>query len=353
MPLPIGLAVDSASQLPDRAMRMISDKYPFAGLAAYYNDVNFYIADKDQIARALPQHEYVLNDNQYFIARGRFKSFSLACPGATVRIFENKFELAFSDCGENQNAHIVTNSSLDELSPELGAIRYIHLGFLGGLAELIEWSLVSLHETGIGSWGATVIVFAVVWKVLLIPLGVLTVRAQARVSQVNAELAPILENIKQNHDGEQAHNKIMAAHKSLGVSAFYTLRPLATSLIQVPILVAIFNVLGAMPHFDGASFFWISNLAYPDSIGVLSSSIPFIGNKVSLLPLIMTAVTVFSAIIFQNPYASAREIRSLRRNLYLMAGAFLILFYPFPAVMVLYWTSANISQAIQQQFIKS
>jgi YidC/Oxa1 family membrane protein insertase len=144
----------------------------------------------------------------------------------------------------------------------------------------------------------------------------------------------------------------MNAHKELGVSPFYTLKPMLGSLIQVPILIAVFNALGEMPQLDGESFLWIENLAYPDSIGHLPFAIPMFGDTISLLPFIMTAVTLYSTIIFRNRHAPEAEVKSQKRNLYLMAGAFFILFYPFPAAMVLYWTLANMLQTIQQQVIK-
>jgi YidC/Oxa1 family membrane protein insertase len=124
------------------------------------------------------------------------------------------------------------------------------------------------------------------------------------------------------------------------------------SLIQIPILIAVFNALGEMPQLDGQSFLWIENLAYPDAMGHLSFAIPMFGDTISLLPFIMTIVTLYSTIIFQNRHAAEVDVKRQKRNLYLMAAAFFVLFYPFPAVMVLYWVLANILQTIQQQIIK-
>ena len=180
----------------------------------------------------------------------------------------------------------------------------------------------------------------------------MTVHFQRRVSKVQAQLAPRLADIKANYDGEDAHNRLMAAHKELGVSPFYTLKPMLGSLIQIPILIAVFNAFGEMPQLGGQSFLWIENLAYPDSIGHLPFAIPMFGANISLLPFIMTAVTLFSTIIFSNRHAPEAEVNRQKRNLYFMAGAFFVLFYPFPAAMVLYWTLANILQTIQQQVIR-
>jgi len=68
-----------------------------------------------------------------------------------------------------------------------------------------------------------------------------------------------------------------------------------------------------------------------------------------LLPLLMTLVTIVSALLFQDRHAPAEELKRQKRNLYLMALAFFVLFYPFPAAMVLYWTLSNALQIVQQQ----
>ena len=180
----------------------------------------------------------------------------------------------------------------------------------------------------------------------------MTVRFQRRVSQVQAQLAPKLSEIKANYDGEEAHNYLIAAHKDLGVSPFYTLKPILGSFIQIPILIVVFNVLGEMPQFVGQPFLWIGNLAYPDIIGPLPFIIPMLGDTVNPLPFIMTVITLYSTIIFQNRYAPKAEMKRQKRNLYFMATVFFVLFYPFPAVMVLYWAVTNFLHIIQQQFIK-
>jgi membrane protein insertase Oxa1/YidC/SpoIIIJ len=78
-----------------------------------------------------------------------------------------------------------------------------------------------------------------------------------------------------------------------------------------------------------------------------------LGSTVSLLPFAMTAITIFSTLIFKNRHALPAELRAQKRNLYLMATGFLILFYPFPAGMVLFWTLANVLQTAQQQLVKN
>ena len=41
------------------------------------------------------------------------------------------------------------------------------------------------------------------------------------------------------------------------------------TLIQIPVLIAAFNTLGEMPQIADASFLWIDDLAYPDTVAEL------------------------------------------------------------------------------------
>ena len=89
--------------------------------------------------------------------------------------------------------------------------------------------------------------------------------------------------------------------------------------------------------------------------GVQSRRIPQLPREttfLSLLPLAMTVVSVVSITLFDDPHAARSALRRQKRNLFLMAGAFFILFYPFPAAMVYFWMIANILQALQQHVVK-
>jgi YidC/Oxa1 family membrane protein insertase len=197
------------------------------------------------------------------------------------------------------------------------------------------------------------VLFTVLLKIALVPLGILTVGMQGQVSQHQARLAPMLAEIKGKYDGEEAHKRIMAAHKKLGISTFFALKPMLATFIQVPVWIAVFNALGEMPQLSGEGFLWIESLAYPDSIATLPMVLPVFGNSVSLLPILMTVVTIVSARLFQDRHAPEDELKRQKRNLYFMALAFLVLFYPFPAAMVLYWTLSNALQIVQQRVIRA
>jgi len=333
----------------------VEENYTFYGLASYYNNSSYYIVSGDELHKISASGEIELKKGQWLAVVGRLDVLLIQGIGLPENL--DQFELYFTDGGIprplNTNIQITSKPGLSSIASELDQIRYAHLWApISWLAKVVELSLVAIQGSLTVSWGAAVALFSVLLKLVLLPVGVMTVHFQRRVSQIQAQLAPKLAEIKVNYDGEEAHNRLMAAHKELGVSPFYALKPMWGSFIQIPILIAVFNALGEMPQFVGQSFLWIGDLAYPDVIGYLPLPIPMFGNTISLLPFIMTAVTLYSTVIFRNRYASKDELRRQKRNLYFMAAVFFILFYPFPAVMVLYWTLSNALHTIQQQIIK-
>ncbi len=329
----------------------VTDNYKFSGLATYLNAAMIIFADDNKTVNLQAGDSLELSEQGKLIVLGRFNAAVFNAEDVVVDITAE--QLSFRPLGEQPLSLSYTVVSKNSATLLLTPVKYQHLwGFLAVLAEFVELSLVSIDQLLNVGWGFAVVILAIAIKILLIPVSIAIVNFQRSASKYQAILEPQLREIKSKYDGEEAHERIMAAHKALGVTPFYTLKPMLGTLIQIPILIAVFNALGEMPQFDGAPFFWITNLAYPDALFSMPINIPFLGDTFNLLPFLMTAVTIVSTLLFKNQFASTQELGRQRFKLYMMAVAFFVLFYPFPAVMVLYWTMANILHAIQQQFIK-
>ncbi len=331
----------------------VQDQYPFAGLASYYQrlagvSLN---ADKTAVPLVLPAPNIVLKADAWAGVQGRYEVFMVAAPGATLLLEEEKLELSWSS---QATAEVRVYLGLPAAQQStFDGVRYSHLwGWLAALCLGIEKLLLLLQGTVTTNWGVAIILLAISLKLLLLPVSLLTAKAQARVNLLQTRLQPKLHAIKGNYDGEEAHQRSMAAYKALGISPFFALRPLPGTLIQLPILVATFNVLGEMPQLQGTAFLWINNLAYPDAVASLPFTVPAMGGGLNLLPFLMLLVSVMATAAFSAPHSSPTDTRRQKRNLYLMSAVFFFLFYPFPAAMVLYWTINNILQLIQQRLLR-
>ncbi len=344
--------VNSQHELKAQIDRQIRESYDFFGLAIYLNQIHFFSYTDQQLMPLASDDSVVeLGRDSSLLVVGRFNVLILQADGQIINLKEGEIKFDTSASHPLQY-RVVSKPEVGLVNEAYESLRYHQLYTpLAALSRGLEWVLRSLGNHM--NWGFAIIVMAVLIKILLIPINVLTVRSQRKVSQVQAKLMPELAEIKANFDGEEAHNKIMAAHKHHGVSPFFTLKPLMSTLIQLPVLIAVFNVLAEMPELRGATFLWIGDLAYPDVIVQFSSGISMFGDKISLLPVLMTIIALLASYAYKDQHLPEQAAKAQRKKLLLMAMAFFVLFYPFPASMVMYWAMANLLQFIQQNLMRS
>ena len=226
-------------------------------------------------------------------------------------------------------------------APELGGLLY------AGLWQPLRYLSFGLHwlldrwQGLVGNWGVAIVLLSLSVKVLMAPLIFFAERWQADVNRTQSRLQPELAAIKRDFKGEEAHNLTLAVYNKHGVSQFYTLKSLAGFLIQIPVFIAAFDMLGENFGLNGAGFLWVHDLAVPDRVAALPMLVPFFGGHLNLLPLLMTALTILAARLQEEPSLSPGLRQGQRLRLYGMAVVFFVLLYTFPAGMVLYWTANN------------
>lgn len=222
-------------------------------------------------------------------------------------------------------------------------VRWISIG----LQKLLHF-FVSLVK----SYGVAIILLSVFVKIAMYPLVKIADKWQEDVNRTKSLLQPKIDEITKAYKGEEQHNRIMALYKENGVSPFYTIKSLAGFFIQIPIFFAAYHTLGEELSLKGFSFLWIGDLAIQDHFLKLPFSLPYFGEYLNLLPLLMTVITILSAFIHTDESLSPQLLKKQRINLYSMAFIFFVLFYRFPAAMVLYWTMNNVAAFIKALYLK-
>ncbi|HEX5529386.1 MAG TPA: membrane protein insertase YidC, partial [Methylomirabilota bacterium] len=201
----------------------------------------------------------------------------------------------------------------------------------------------------LGHPGVAIVALAVSVKVLLLPLGALAERLQEQVNATQARLQPGLDAINAAHRGEERTRRTLAHYREQGVHPLYTLKSLAGFLIQIPVFIAVFDMLAEDVDLYRVPFLWIRDLSRPDAVATLPACVPFFGFEVNLLPFLMSGVSLATLLRFRSPVLTPALVRRQRRNLAGMTLLFFLLFYTFPAGMVLYWTSTNAFQLLSQE----
>jgi len=226
--------------------------------------------------------------------------------------------------------------------PALAGLLFPHLWFwMRWLALGLLLMLDALCGL-VGNAGVAIVLLAVCVKILMRPLSGLAERWQRDVNELHSLLQPQIEAIKASSRGAERSQRLLALHREHGVSPFFGLKSLLSVAIQIPIFFAAYHALDESFALAGVPFLWIADLAEPDRFAAFPRPIPFFGATLNLLPFVMSAVTLLSSRLHDDGTLAPKLLRRQRLGLYAMALAFFLLFYSFPAGMVLYWTSNNL-----------
>lgn len=299
----------------------------------------------------------------WFGIRSRFQAGLLRAKDATIEVRidikeENRPRVIAIPTGGDSRLALelyagpVESQNLASVDPNLSGMLYAALwDWLRLLCFGMSWLLTSLYSL-LGNVGLSIILLSVCVKVLMSPLTMLADRWQDSVHETMAVLQPKIDAIKRKYKGEDAHNRILAVYKEHHVSPLYPVKSAAGFLIQIPIFIAAFDMLGESTLLDHTEFLWIANLARPDHVLLLPWELPFFGNYLNLLPFLMTGITLLSSWIQTDRSLTPELLHRQRVRLSLMAAAFFLLFYTFPAGMVLYWTTNNVLHLLKMQFVR-
>ena len=247
----------------------------------------------------------------------------------------------------------LNSAELSELDPQLRQLMYSALwDWLRQLCFLIEWIFISLLNL-VGNEGIAILLLACALKIMIFPLNRIAEKWQDDVNSIRSDLQPQIDEIKSMFSGEEANRRIMQLYQDRNISPFYSVKSLFGFLIQIPIFIAVFDVLGESIYLLEKSFFFIDDLSKPDQWLSLPIVIPFLGSSFNLLPFCMMIISLLSAFLYHDRNLSSDLLSNQKRNLYFMSLLFFILLFTFPSGMVLYWTASNILQLLQMQIKKA
>ena len=339
----------------------VKDNYAYSGMAVYLGMAPAVkVMENGRVfALKFKKDEAVKSDGEWTGYKGRFKAVLARTKSGVITASPETLSITWP-MGVTPDLTILSGTLDSSNAPtsndlvNLRRLKYAHLPrWMRALCRWVEALYTGIQSvTGLG-WGLSLLLFAIVIKLILFPVAILTARFQKQANTHKAALEPIFADIKSNFKGETAHNKTMAAYKARGITPYYSLKPLLATMISLPVLIAIFNMLGEVEPLRGASAFWIDSFAYPDAAAPLPTTLPLFGNAFNVLPFLMAGVTFLSAYTLKSASASSQEISRQKRNLYLMGTAFFVIFYPFPSAMVLYWTLSTVLQSAANKFIKN
>jgi YidC/Oxa1 family membrane protein insertase len=199
-------------------------------------------------------------------------------------------------------------------------------------------------EQYISNYGIVIILLVVFIKFLLLPLSYKSYISMAKMRVIK----PAIDALKAKYgdDMQKIQMEQMSLYRDMGINPLSGCVPV---LLQMPILLAMFNFFPNAIALRQQPFLWASDLSTYDAIIHLPFSIPAYGSHVSLFTLLMTASTILYT--WSNnqltPPQGPMKIMS-----YMMPFTFMFILNGFPAGLSFYYFVSNLITFGQQSLIK-
>jgi YidC/Oxa1 family membrane protein insertase len=252
-----------------------------------------------------------VSDNQYTIA--------MVMPLGEVAPGASKVHEATLFAGPQEE------NKLAALAPGLELVK--DYGWLRVLSKPLFWLLDKLHGM-LANWGWAIVALVVLLKIAFYWLNASAYRSMGKMKAVAPKIAALKERLKDKP--QQMQQEMMRIYREEKVNPIGGCLPI---FVQMPFFIALYWVLLSSVEMRNAPWIgWITDLSAQD---------PWF-----ILPVLMTASSLFQ--VWLNP-APADPIQA--KMMWIMPLAFGIMFFFFPAGLVLYWLTNNLLSIAQQWFI--
>ena len=208
------------------------------------------------------------------------------------------------------------------------------------LYTLIECIFV-LSDKFFDNQGLSVISVSVGVTLFCLPLYAVAEKLQEAERKKQKSMQPVLDRIKASFTGDERYMMTTAYYKECHYNPVMALRSMFGLLIQIPFFIAAYTFLSHLDSLRGSSFLFIRDMGAQDALFK-------IGNfPVNILPIAMTLINIVSGVIYTKGLKLKDKVQ-----VFVTALVFLVILYPSPAGLVLYWTMNNVFSMVKNIFYK-
>jgi YidC/Oxa1 family membrane protein insertase len=194
------------------------------------------------------------------------------------------------------------------------------------------------------SYGIIILCLTLIIKTILFPLVYKSYLSAAKMRLLKPEMDEI--KAKYGDDMQKLQQENMKLYRKAGVNPMGGCVPM---LLQLPILLAMFQFFPSAFELRQQSFLWATDLSTYDSIYNLPFEIPFYGDHVSLFTLLMTASTLIYTLYNNQMTGVTGQMKWMS---YLMPIIFLGVLNSYPAGLNYYYFLSNVVTICQQLIIR-
>ncbi|MEK6383828.1 MAG: membrane protein insertase YidC [Paraburkholderia tropica] len=214
---------------------------------------------------------------------------------------------------------------LEGIAPGLDLVK--DYGWVTIIAKPLFWLLQKIHGY-VGNWGWSIVLLTLLIKAVFFPLSAASYKSMARMKEITPRMQALRERFKS--DPQKMNAALMELYKTEKVNPFGGCLPV---VIQIPVFISLYWVLLSSVEMRGAPWIlWIHDLSQQD---------PFF-----ILPVLM-AVSMF----VQTKLNPTPPDPVQAKMMMFMPIAFSVMFFFFPAGLVLYYVVNNVLSIAQQYYI--
>ena len=305
--------------------------------AKKYQKIDFKDIEKDKLTFEKQSNEgYVAMVQHYFVSAWIFPN-NFSREYFARKVDTNLYSAGMigqlgkiaSKSSESLIAHLYVGpqeeKTLEALYPGLELVK--DYGWLTILAKPLYWLVDKLHNF-IGNWGWSIVALVVLLKIAFFWLNAQAYKSMAKMKAINPKIMEMRERLKDNP--QQIQVEMMRIYREEKVNPMGGCLPI---VIQIPVFIALYWVLLSTVEMRNAPWLgWIHDLAAPD---------PYF-----ILPFVMTGTSLLQTWLNPTPPDPIQA-----KMMWIMPLAFSVMFFFFPAGLVLYWLTNNILSISQQWVI--
>ena len=225
-------------------------------------------------------------------------------------------------------------SVLETIAPGFALLK--DYGYLTILAKPIFWLLEKIHAY-VGNWGWSIILLTILIKLVFFPLSAASYKSMARMKEVQPRLMVMKEQFK--GEPQKLNQAMMEMYRKEKINPLGGCLPV---VIQIPVFIALYWVLLSSVELRGAPWIlWVHDLSLPDTS--ISDLVGLTSIPIGILPIIMAASMFVQTKLNPTPPDPIQA-----KVMMYMPLIFSVMFFFFPAGLVLYWVVNNLLSIAQQ-----
>ncbi len=300
--------------------------------------------------------EWVSHVNQYFnsslisrgapFASGEVESISPDdVNGDYIEMLRTDLDIPIQEGSMDMEMYIGPNKykELQNLNVDLEYVVPFGSSIFGTINRYLIRPVFNFFNGLTGSLGLSIIIIIFLLKMILYPLMYKMLHSQALMGALKPQLEPI--NKKFADDPQKKQIETMKIYREYGVSPLGGCLPM---IIQMPIWYALFRFFPASFLFRREPFLWADDLSSYDDFFHLSTTIPFIGDHISLFTVLYSiSMLIYTYYNSKNMDMSANP--AMKYMQYFMPIMFFGFFNNYASALTCYMffsNTINIAQTV-------